>query len=174
MNKKLIGILVVIAILSLLTISALAGMQIDSGWGNHVEGVWTYLPVGEPLVDVVGNHTFMKISDTGDWNGGIFGDADDYGEVALHNVSGYWYYFGTVPFESATVKGKTGALVISVFGWRPDMTTDWEGTWEIISGSGELANIEGHGTWDGPGWQGDPLVPGEVDYTGKINFNSSD
>ena len=153
----------------MLTMPALAGRLDDDGDGKRAHGVWSYLPATAPVIEPVGPHTFMKISDTGDWSGTISGYAADFGEVVVHE-SGPWYYFGTVPLESATVNGRTGMLLITVFGSRPDVITDWEGTWEIVSGTGELADLQGHGTWEGAGWQGDPEVPGEVTYEGRIKF----
>jgi hypothetical protein len=87
--------------------------------------------------------------------------------------SGPWYYWGTIPFESATVKGKTGGLMISAYGSRPNATAEWDGTWVITSGKGDLAGIRGEGTWEGPGWLGDPLVRGVLYYSGKIHLDSS-
>jgi hypothetical protein len=133
------------------------------------KGVWTYLPAGSPAKDVVGPYTFMTISDVGNWTGTISGSVDDFGEGVVHS-SGPWYYKGTVPFDSATVNGKTGRLVISVYGSRPNANAKWEGTWVIIDAKGDLAGLQGQGTWEGAGWQGDPKVPGEVNYSGSIHF----
>jgi hypothetical protein len=111
----------------------------------------------------------MTISDAGDWTGTITGHADDFGEVAIHS-SGPWYYKGTVPFKSATVNGMTGGLVISVFGSRPNAAAEWVGTWEIISAAGDLATLRGGGAWEGPGWLGNPVVPGVITYSGSITY----
>jgi hypothetical protein len=170
MRKKLFVflfvVLVVIMVVSVMAIPALARSN------GHAEGVWSYLPAGPPVEDVIGPHTFMTLSDAGEWTGSITGHADDFGEAVIHSA-GPWYYWGTVPFESATVKGKTGGLMISVYGSRPNMAAEWEGTWEITSGTGDLAGVWGQGTWEGPGWQGDPVVPGLIYYSGKIHLSSS-
>ncbi len=164
-KKKLFVLLALIIVLSLMSIPTCTptAEEIDA------EGVWSYLPAGPPVEDVVGPYTFMTISDAGDWTGTITGSADDFGEVAIHS-SGPWYYNGTVPFDSVTVNGRTGGLVISVYGSRPNAGAEWDGTWVIISGKGDLAGLRGQGTWEGPGWQGDPKVPGEVYYSGSIYF----
>jgi hypothetical protein len=167
MKKKLFVLLAVIMVLSLMLIPACTPTAED----ENAEGVWSYLPAGPPIVDVVGPHTFMTISDAGDWTGTITGSADDFGEVAIHS-SGPWYYNGTVPFDSVTVNGRMGGLLISVYGSRPNADAEWDGTWIIISGKGDLAGLRGHGTWEGPGWQGDPEVPGVVNYSGSIRFES--
>jgi hypothetical protein len=166
MKKKLLVLLVVIMVLSVMSIPALAGTSLKT---KGVEGVITYLPAGPPVEDVIGPHTFMKISEAVDWTGTITGHADEWCEVVIHS-SGPWYYEGTMPFESATVSGMTGGLVISTFGWRPNAGAEWVGTWEIISGSGGLASVRGGGTWEGPGWLGDPAVPGVLTYSGNITY----
>ncbi len=165
MEKKQFVLLAVITVLSLMLILACT----PTAEYEDAEGAWSYLPAGPPIVNVVGPHTFMTISDAGDWTGTFTGSADDFGEAVIHS-SGPWYYKGTVPFESVTVNGKTGRLMISVEGYRPNADDEWEGTWVIISGTGELASLQGQGNWDGPGWQGDLEVPGVVNYSGSIHF----
>jgi hypothetical protein len=167
MKKKLFVLLVVIMVLSVMSIPALARPSLRKT--DRVEGIWTYLPAGPDVEYVIGPHTFLRISEAGEWTGTITGHADEWGEVVIHS-SGPWYYEGTVPFESATVSGMTGGLVISTFGWRPDVGAEWVGTWEIISGRGGLASLRGGGTWEGPGWLGDPAVPGVLTYSGNITY----
>jgi hypothetical protein len=167
MNKKLFVLLVVIMVLSVMSIPALARPSQMTTIG--AKGVWTYLPSGPPVEDVIGPQTFMKIAEDGEWTGTITGHANEWGEVVIHS-SGPWYYEGTVPFESATVRGMTGGLVISTFGWRPNAAADWVGTWEIISARGSLAGLRGGGTWEGPGWLGDPVVWGIITYSGSMTY----
>lgn len=171
MEKKLFILLRVITVLFLILILACT----PTGVEENAEGVWTYLPVGQPIVDVVGPYTFMTISDASDLTGTFTGSADDFGKVVIHS-SGHMYYNGTVPFDSATVNGKTGGLVLSVCGTKPNPSADakWDGKWVITSGTGELAGLKGQGTWEGPGWQGDPKVPGVVNYSGSIRFEQDD
>jgi hypothetical protein len=66
-----------------------------------------------------------------------------------------------------TVMGKEGTLVIQLVGWRY-LPGDWYGQWVIISGTGELANLHGQGTWGGPGF-GDPGP--DIWYSGQIHFS---
>ncbi len=172
MERKLFVFLTVIMVLCLMLIF---GCSTPTAIDERAEGVWTYLPTGQPIVDVVGPYTFMTISDASDLTGTFIGSADDFGEVVIHS-SGPMYYKGIVPFESATVNGKTGGLVLSVYGTKPNPSADakWNGKWVIESGTGELAGLNGQGTWEGPGWQGDPEVPGVVNYSGSIRFEQDD
>ena len=70
-----------------------------------------------------------------------------------------------------TVDGKTGSLVMSVVGTRPDGTSDWEGKWTIDSRTSDLAALRGHGTWWGPGAPV-PEVWGDIWYEkGNLHFD---
>jgi hypothetical protein len=172
MERKQFGLLTVIMVLCLMLIF---GCCTTNAEDENAEGVWTYLPVGQPIIDVVGPYTFMTISDASDFTGTFIGSADDFGEVAIHS-SGPMYYKGIVPFDSVTVNGKTGGIVLSVYGTKPNPSADakWDGKWIIKSATGELVGLKGHGTWEGPGWQGNPEVPGIVNYSGSIFFKSDD
>ena len=145
MEKKLFVLLAVIMVLSLMLIF---GCCTHTDKDENVKGVWTYLPVGQPIVDVVGPYTFMTISDASDFTGTFTGSGDDFGEVVMHSA-GPMYYKGIVPFESVTVDGKTGGLVLSVYGTKPNPSADakWDGKWVITSGTGDLAGLKGQGTF---------------------------
>lgn len=172
MERKQFVLRTVIMVLCLMFIF---GCCTSTAEDENAEGVWSYLPLGPPIVNVVGPYTFMTMSDAGDWTGTFTGSADDFGEVVIHS-SGPLYYKGTVPFDSVTVNGRTGGLIINVHGSKPNAGADamWDGAWVIISGNGELAGLRGQGTFEGPGWQGDPEVPGVVNYSGSIRFESDD
>lgn len=69
------------------------------------------------------------------------------------------------------MSGKWGTLEMRVVGSSPDVPTGWEGKWVILSGTGDLANLRGQGTWWGPGYDpANPLEYGKIDYSGKIHF----
>lgn len=170
MERKLFVLLTVIMGLCLILIF---GCCTPTAKNENAAGVWSYLPVGSPIEDVVGPHTFMTISEIGDWTGTFTGSADEFGEAVVHS-SGPWYYWGIIPFESVIVNGKTGGLMISTFGSRPNAGAKWNGTWIITSAKGDLTGLQGQGTWEGPGWQGDPEVPGVLNYSGSIRFESVD
>ena len=102
------------------------------------------------------------------WTGTFQGASREDGRVVIHR-SGAWSFKAIVTFESVTVDGKTGSLVMSVVGTRPDGTSDWEGKWTIDSRTSDLAALRGHGTWWGPGWN-PTLEWGDIPYSGKIHF----
>ena len=53
---------------------------------------------------------------------------------------------------------------MDTIGGRLDVTSDWQGTWVVTSGTGGLEGFRAHGTFWGPGWLGDPAEPGVIYY----------
>ena len=86
------------------------------------------------------------------------------GEFLLRN----WSFKAIVSFEGY-VDDKYGTLKMSVVGTRPDGLADWQGKSVILSGTGELANLRGQGTWWGPGAPA-PEVWGDIYYAGNYHF----
>ncbi len=66
---------------------------------------------------------------------------------------------------SATVDGKSGTLIILLTANRSPNDEAAEGTWVILSGTGDLANLHGGGT------TGPSETPGVSAYTGKIHWD---
>jgi hypothetical protein len=69
--------------------------------------------------------------------------------------------YGVIFFEGS-VNGKKGTLMID---FAPGYRTPeriWSGVWEILSGTGKLKNLQGQGTWEGPG--------GMLEYSGEIYY----
>ena len=87
--------------------------------------------------------------------------------MVIVHASGNNYYHGLMEF-SGTVDGIAGTLTIRAWGVQipggldPGTGGDWSGHWEILSGTGELVNIEGRGAFSGPSL--------DLDYSGKIHF----
>jgi hypothetical protein len=76
-------------------------------------------------------------------------------------------------FDSVDVDGTSGGLEMYVAGGRLDRVSDWEGSWEITSGTGALEDLQGHGTWWGPGWQGNYSDCGMLNYSvEELDFES--
>jgi hypothetical protein len=160
MKKRVLTLLTMITILSTLSAPALAGPPTEVG------GVLTYTP---SILDVrvADGNTFLHTSEEALWTGNFEGDSTEDGRVVIHS-SGFWSYKAISSFEG-TVDGQSGTLEILMAGKRPDALSDWQGRWVILSGTDELANLRGRGTWWGPGAP-DVGEWGEVDYSGKIHF----
>jgi hypothetical protein len=110
----------------------------------------------------------MNGRDRGTWEGAFEGTST--GEFKETGSPSGRSYEGTESFEGSVVDGKgrrwQGTLEIQLVGERGDRESEWQGTWEIIAGEGELANVGGGGTWTGP--------PHEmaVYYSGQIQFKA--
>jgi hypothetical protein len=106
--------------------------------------------------------------ENGPWTGTFEGISTEDGKVVIH-CSGAWSFNAIVSFSELTVDGRTGTLKMSVVGKRPDENADWAGKWVILSGTGELTDLRGQGTWWGPGAPG-PEEWGDIYYAGNYHF----
>jgi len=173
MKKMLFVLLGVIMALTMVALPAQATPP------ENAQGLWYYMP---SILDVkvVGGNTFLTITDVGNWNGTFDGDStecdvfpvcavsEDAGTVVAY-ASGHAFYAGVNTFPSVTVNGKAGRLVMRVNGVK--FGDSWDGRWVIIEGEGELAGLQGQGTWWGPGYNpAEPLEYGEIHYAGDIHF----
>ena len=136
-----------------------ASIEIESAEIETIElesaGVWCYLPrprdASYDYLKLIGNSEFISISDVGDWTGTFTGTSEDYG-MQISHFTDRIMYIGVVSFDAVEVDGKSGGLEMYVSGKKPDLNSDWRGSWVITLGRGELANLQGHGSWWGPGW----------------------
>lgn len=155
--------LILTLVLSALAIPVLAKKD------KEPDGLWRYRP---HIVDMreAGGNTFLTTWEEGVWTGPFEGESREDGKVVIHR-SGAWSFKAIVTFDSVTVEDKTGSLVMSVVGKRPDGISDWAGKWTISSGTGDLANLRGHGTWWGPGAP-EPEKWGDIWYEkGNLHFD---
>jgi len=157
---KLVTVFMVVLALSI---------SVQAGPLTAAEGLWQYTPYIESM-KVAGGNTFLDTVEVGVWTGTFEGDSTEDGEVVIHST-GAWSFRGTVSFSQVTVDGKSGTLEMHVVGKRPDAFTDWEGSWVITGGTGDLADLHGEGTWWGPGAP-DIGLQGDIYYAGQIHFES--
>jgi len=129
------------------------------------EGEWKYslLPGYPVTTKVAGGNTFRYGEEEGTWTGTFDGTSEDYFEVIMH-PSGFVTCQGQINFDG-TVNGKSGTMVILFVGKKNLETGLWSGKWVILSGTGDLANLRGKGTWEGPSF--------DLDYSGQIHFEPS-
>ena len=112
-------------------------------------------------------HWFIEATEWETWEGDFEGTA-----VAFFRVG--WFNFPSGPLNvwlrstfEGTVDGKSGTLVIQLVGWKY-LPEDWYGNWVIISGTDDLANLHGQGTWGGPGFGAEGP---DLWYEGQIHFD---
>jgi hypothetical protein len=167
--------------LALALVAALAAVSpVDAGSGrgrghhHKADGVFCYTPqldrLGEVALDSEydGPKTFVTTVEEAEWTGTFEGASRDYGVVGFRDAGVDAATFAaTVVFDEVEVRGRTGAMELDFYGGRPDATADWEGGFFISHASGELEGVEGHGTWWGPGWLGDPSECGVIYYDVK-------
>jgi hypothetical protein len=92
------------------------------------------------------------------------------GETFASDARFRWYT-GLHTYEDFTVDGNTGIVVIQTVGKCPGVyPTPWEGTWKIVSSSGDLAGLTGQGTWWGPGASGLGVVSQDIWWKGWMTF----
>ena len=160
MKRATLMVLSLVMVLSVLSISASASPPTTAG------GLWQYQPF---ILEArtAGCNMFLHTFENGLWTGTFEGTSTEDGKVVVH-CSGAWSFNAIVSFEGE-VDGKVGTLTMSVGGSAPDEFTDWQGRWVILSGTGELANLRGQGTWWGPGAP-DVGLWGDIYYGGKVHF----
>jgi hypothetical protein len=165
--KRISVLLVVLAVVLVGVVPATAGPKIEAS------GDWTYAPTGPPVVRVAGPNTFVYAPDAGVWAGTFVGTSDEDFVVVCHRsfnfYKGVMTFTGTV--EDGSAEPPTGTMVIKTNGKQdaispdcgPVFDADWIGHWVIIGGTGELADVHGHGTFQG--------LPGTLTYEGQIHFS---
>jgi hypothetical protein len=140
-----------------------------------VEGDFVYVPAVVGLKQAGGN-LFIDATATTTWTGAFTGTSTEEYVIVLHGSTGVFgspdfaftkgFYTGTATF-TGEVAGRTGTLEILFVGKSPGDMADWTGTWRIIRGTGELANLHGTGVF----WNNAIL---DIHYEGQIHFDPSE
>jgi len=167
MRKMLLTLLAVCVVTLLPTLS----MPVYATKPILVEGYFDYVFEITDMRPADGN-LFIYATEDEYWKGSFEGTAKSVFRVEMFS-SGFWNVWLRSTF-TGTVNGESGTLVIQLVGKRPmePEPGNWHGQWVIISGTGDLANLHGQGTWWGPGYEG-PEIPGERPdiYYGQIHFD---
>jgi hypothetical protein len=134
-------------------------------------GAWTYeVDLAGLTSRSAGNTTFLYATEFSTFTGTFAGTSVDEFVVVCHQQSpdvSRNYVKGTIEF-TGDVEGQTGTMVMKFVGKQTSDTCDpsgaiWSGTWVILQGGGELADLHGHGTWTGPSF--------DLDYAGQVHFD---
>jgi hypothetical protein len=142
-----------------------------AGPPEEASGDWTYVVDLDGLTfREAGNSLFVYGTEHSTFTGTFEGTADDEFVLVCHQKgpeSVMNFVKGTIMF-TGTVGGHEGDLAMNFVGKQDSTTCNpsgamWSGTWVISGGSGELADLNGHGTWTGPSF--------DLDYTGEIHFS---
>jgi hypothetical protein len=165
MKKVVLTLFAVCMILLVASLSVYAGPPVD------VAGDFVYVPAIVGLRQA-GDNLFMDATDTASWTGAFEGTSTEEYVAVLHGSTGVFgtpdfafekgFYKGTVTF-TGEVDGRAGTLEILFVGKSPGDLSDWTGTWRIIRGTGELANLHGNGVFCNN-------APMDIHYEGRVHF----
>jgi len=113
--------------------------------------------------------TFIYATEDETWEGSFTGTAQAVFLVIIFSED-FWYVWLRTTF-TGEVDGKFGTMIIQLVGKRTYWDEDtfwWYGQWVIISGTDDLADIHGRGTWWGPGYGSEGP---DIFYEGQIHFD---
>ncbi len=161
--KRLLTIPLVTCALLVGAAPAMAGPPSDA------EGEWTYFLTGLELREA-GNTTFAYGTERSFFDGTFDGEADDTFVVVCHAMRTGMFQTsvnGTIDF-TGNVEGQEGTMTMRFVGKQTSTVCGpsdavWTGTWTVVNGEGDLADLHGHGTWTGPSF--------DLDYAGRIHFD---
>jgi hypothetical protein len=150
MSKK-ISVLVLCCITLL---SALLIPVIHATKATPASGTWVYTP--SPIsTRWAGSNFIVDGQEDSIWTGTFDGTSYDKFTVVKHdaypdpNFPRFVNVIGVINFEGK-VGDNEGTLVIKFVGKLTGDPLLWHGTWVILSGTGDLENLRGRGTWYGP------------------------
>ena len=126
-------------------------------------GSWTYVVTSIEDTKYADGNTFRYGEEIGTWTGTFTGTSLDYFEVVIH-PKGFVTCQGRIAF-TGDVNSASGTLEIIFIGKKYPASPEglWSGKWVILGGTGDLAGLQGRGTWEGPSFY--------LDYEGWIHFN---
>ncbi len=162
-----------VAVLLFVLVGSLAVTQplAEAGRPTDAAGSWNYI-TGVPDVREAGCNTFLTLPQSNEFLGTIAGETtlDANSSTVVVHCNGSVSVHGRTYFDEVTVDGHTGSMVMLAHGRLAAGATEWTGQWTILSASGGLDGLHGHGSWWGPG-AGGPGAPGVLYYDGKVHFS---
>jgi Protein of unknown function (DUF3224) len=161
------GIMNRILALCCLSLTAVPGVALAqetipvSGSFDYTPEIFTKVPGGDSV--------FFDASEDEVWTGDIEGTAVSPFRMVVTPDGGWdaWLYSefkGTVGAHEGTMR------IVSRYK-RPAQDAHWAGEWIILSGTGELEHVQGHGSAWGPGFNAkDPEAGPDIYYSGEVIF----
>ena len=184
MTRKILGICIIIMLVG---ISALQLSTVTAAKPEYISGEWRFTGPIPPLYSdqkLAGANMFATQYNTGAYDvGPIIGTFEQYIYMKMHfgdpkldfeyiittppnTWPSYEYNWHIERFFTGTVNGKEGTFTMNLetTGSHPSSPGSMKGTWVIISGTDELANLHGQGTWTNLGAM-------RLSYEGMIHFS---
>ena len=136
-----------------------------------VSGSFNYTPEIFAKVSV-GDSVFFDASEDEVWVGDLEGTAVSPFRMVV-TPDGVWDAWLYAEFKGTVFGEYEGTMSIASRYKRPAPDAHWAGEWIILSGTGELENVQGHGTAWGPGFDPkDPEAGPDIFYSGEVVFAS--
>jgi len=166
MNKRIFIALTVctVALLSVLSLPAVAQEQGPFPVSGSVNYTYKLLASGES-----GGNTFMDATEDEVWTGDIEGTGVSPFPFVIWS-SGVQDAWLLTEFKGTVLGKYKGTWVMLGIYSRPDATAQWEGEWMIVSGTGDLEHLRGHGVAWGPGSTNKDDGVTDIFYTGEVMF----
>lgn len=146
------------------TISQATITVAHAGSPANAAGIWTYVNTFSNITNQADGDKFIYGEEVSNWSGTFKGVSYDSFTAVLSGCM----YPGSMTFEGqidffGNVKDKVGTLVILYHGEAIRKDGLWvSGHWSILSGTGDLANLHGEGTFWG--------LFGCLEYSGQTYF----
>lgn len=161
MNKKIFGVSISLLLVALLTMSM---APVSATKPVPVSGQIMILGATNIVQNPAGNSAnfITTLNLNGMFTGSITGLYTSESRWVTHNAgtADQWTHaLGVDTISPATVMGKTGTLTFMING-----KTGEGGTWVIIGGTGDLANLHGQGTYT-------PVSTYVMSYEGQLHFD---
>lgn len=132
-----------------------------------VSGSFDYTPEIFAQVPASGS-MFFDASEDEVWVGDIAGTAVSPFRMVV-TPDGVWDAWLYTEFAGTVLGEHEGTMVILARYQRPAPDAHWSGEWIILSGTGDLENVQGHGTSWGPGFNADdPEAGPDIFYSGQV------
>jgi hypothetical protein len=168
---KMKKILMTVAIVVAVVIAAIVVWSVLSTSGStepkSVKGSWSYEIIEARPAGAGATLTVVTGTSQGTWTRPFEGTSTSVWKMETAD-SGAGSFEETVSFEGFVEvepgKRRDGTLEILYVGERQDRESAFAGTWEIVGGEGELADLRGGGTFTS---EPNSYV---VDYSGEIHF----
>ncbi len=143
--------------------SAMAQEQVPvSGSFDYTPEIFTQISLGDS--------NFFDASEDEVWRGDIEGTAVSPFRMVIA-PDGVWDAWLYTELEGTVLGEYEGTMVILARYNRPAPDMHWSGEWIILSGTGELENVHGHGTAWGPGFDAEnPEASPDIFYSGRVVF----
>ncbi len=115
-----------------------------------------------------GGSAFVDASEDEVWTGDIEGTAVAPFRMVV-TPDGAFDAWLVAEFEGTVLGEYEGTMRVLSRYQRPAASAHWTGEWIILSGTGELENVHGHGTAWGPGFnRDDPEAGPDIFYSGEV------